>query len=297
MADSPSQSLLGFNGERQDTVLGGYHLGNGYRLYNPALRRFTAPDSMSPFGQGGINPYAYCAGDPINHTDPSGHFDPFVLAIIFGVDADIATEGGLAQEEEESIAVRNSRRQNGEQEDVREMDTHSQQTSRLSDRDTGVEIHDGQIPGGSGITSSTTSSGVFSPPTDHYQERSRQFYADIVEHENPCDLNGFREVYINAFNSESASIIGNFQQRRISHEDAQSRLKSSYHGLLENRGVRAARLLNMNQLLLSRINANIQHEQVILERRRYLMTLLVGYNNVENPKHPLHFTTQDGFFD
>ncbi|WP_439412559.1 RHS repeat-associated core domain-containing protein [Enterobacter ludwigii] len=66
-------SLLGFNGERLDPVLGGYHLGNGYRLYNPTLRRFTAPDDMSPFGAGGINPYAYCAGDPINHTDPTGH--------------------------------------------------------------------------------------------------------------------------------------------------------------------------------------------------------------------------------
>ena len=66
-------SVLGFNGERIDPVLGGYHLGNGYRLYNPALRRFTSPDSMSPFGAGGINPYAYCEGDPINNTDPTGH--------------------------------------------------------------------------------------------------------------------------------------------------------------------------------------------------------------------------------
>ena len=65
-------SVLGFNGERTDPVLGGYHLGNGYRLYSPSLRRFTSPDSMSPFGQGGINPYAYCEGDPINNTDPTG---------------------------------------------------------------------------------------------------------------------------------------------------------------------------------------------------------------------------------
>ncbi len=27
-----------------------YHLGNGYRAYNPALQRFTCPDSLSPFG-------------------------------------------------------------------------------------------------------------------------------------------------------------------------------------------------------------------------------------------------------
>lgn len=66
-------SRLGFNGERIDPILGGYHLGNGYRMYNPVLRRFTSPDSMSPFGAGGITPYTYCEGDPINNTDPSGH--------------------------------------------------------------------------------------------------------------------------------------------------------------------------------------------------------------------------------
>lgn len=65
--------LPGFNGERNDPVSGTYHLGNGYRAYNPVLMRFNCPDSQSPFGVGGINPYAYCAGDPVNFTDPSGH--------------------------------------------------------------------------------------------------------------------------------------------------------------------------------------------------------------------------------
>ncbi len=68
-----NNSILGYNGERKSNVLDGYHLGNGYRLFSPALRRFTSPDNMSPFGKGGINPYVYCAGDPINNTDPTGH--------------------------------------------------------------------------------------------------------------------------------------------------------------------------------------------------------------------------------
>ncbi|WP_445379516.1 RHS repeat-associated core domain-containing protein, partial [Pseudomonas syringae] len=65
--------LPGFNGERPDPLTGHYLLGNGYRAYNPALMRFNSPDSMSPFGKGGMNAYAYCAGDPVNRSDPSGH--------------------------------------------------------------------------------------------------------------------------------------------------------------------------------------------------------------------------------
>ncbi|CAB3775397.1 Putative RHS-repeat-containing toxin [Bacteriophage APSE-3] len=88
-----SDRLPGFNGERVDPVSGTYHLGNGYRAYNPVLMRFNCPDSLSPFGAGGINPYAYCAGDPINHTDPSGHISGSAIAgialgtisLVFGI--------------------------------------------------------------------------------------------------------------------------------------------------------------------------------------------------------------------
>lgn len=66
-------SLLGFNGERPDPVTGCYLLGNGYRAFNPVLMRFNSPDSWSPFGKGGLNPYMYCLGDPINARDPLGH--------------------------------------------------------------------------------------------------------------------------------------------------------------------------------------------------------------------------------
>ncbi|MCO8263469.1 RHS repeat-associated core domain-containing protein [Pseudomonas asiatica] len=50
-----------------------YLLGNGYRAFNPVLMCFQSPDSQSPFGAGGLNCYAYCAGDPVNFSDPSGH--------------------------------------------------------------------------------------------------------------------------------------------------------------------------------------------------------------------------------
>lgn len=67
------QTLLGFNGEYITQTLKNYQLGQGYRTYSPGLMRFQSPDSHSPFGQGGVNCYAYCSGDPVNYTDPTGH--------------------------------------------------------------------------------------------------------------------------------------------------------------------------------------------------------------------------------
>jgi RHS repeat-associated protein len=70
---NPAASVA-FNGEFREPDTGWYLLGNGYRAYNPVLRRFHSPDSLSPFGSGGLNAYSYCVGDPINHADPTGHF-------------------------------------------------------------------------------------------------------------------------------------------------------------------------------------------------------------------------------
>ncbi|WP_335943626.1 RHS repeat-associated core domain-containing protein [Pseudomonas sp. G166] len=72
-ADAAVSSLFGYNGERRETQTGWYLLGNGYRVFNPLLMRFHSPDSLSPFGEGGLNAYMYCVGDPINSVDPTGH--------------------------------------------------------------------------------------------------------------------------------------------------------------------------------------------------------------------------------
>ncbi|APJ04352.1 RHS repeat-associated core domain-containing protein [Silvanigrella aquatica] len=65
---------IAFNGTRLDPISQLYHLGNGQRAYSPELMVFVSPDPLSPFGEGGLNSYSYCNGDPINRQDSSGLF-------------------------------------------------------------------------------------------------------------------------------------------------------------------------------------------------------------------------------
>jgi RHS repeat-associated protein len=68
-----SPSVCRFHGQRTDPCSGYLHPGNGYREYTPVLKRFTGPDNLSPFDAGGVNSYIWCDGDPVNHSDPTGH--------------------------------------------------------------------------------------------------------------------------------------------------------------------------------------------------------------------------------
>lgn len=91
------KSQLGFNGEFQEAFTGLYLLGNGYRAYSPRLMRFNSPDALSPFDKGGMNPYAYCLGDPINMTDPEGK-SPFFKGIV-NTFSNIFTPGDIPVEQ------------------------------------------------------------------------------------------------------------------------------------------------------------------------------------------------------
>jgi RHS repeat-associated protein len=86
-------SRLRFNGQLEEPQSRSYLLGNGYRAYSPWLKRFSSPDIFSPFGTGGLNAYAYCAGDPINASDPSGHVPS--LARLAGEAAGDVLDGAL----------------------------------------------------------------------------------------------------------------------------------------------------------------------------------------------------------
>lgn len=95
--NSNLQSLLAFNGEAVEST-GWYLLGNGYRAYNPSLMRFHSPDSLSPFGSGGLNCYMYCAGNPIAFSDPTGHQTQSLInnpAFTYGVGGGLAVFLGI----------------------------------------------------------------------------------------------------------------------------------------------------------------------------------------------------------
>lgn len=64
--------LPAFNGQRLDVAINLYFLGNGLRAYDPYSMTFLQADPLSPFDEGGINGYAYCACNPINMLDPNG---------------------------------------------------------------------------------------------------------------------------------------------------------------------------------------------------------------------------------
>jgi len=87
------QGQPGFAGERRDELTGWYMPGS-YRPYDPVLMSFLSPDSESPFGDGGLNPYAYCAGDPVNNIDPDGQ--AWWKWLVAGVGTALAIAGTIA---------------------------------------------------------------------------------------------------------------------------------------------------------------------------------------------------------
>jgi RHS repeat-associated protein len=46
------------------------------RLYDPFIGRFISPDTIvpDPYNPQSLNRYTYCLNNPLNYTDPSGHF-------------------------------------------------------------------------------------------------------------------------------------------------------------------------------------------------------------------------------
>lgn len=70
------KSAIGYNGDYviyQNNNSQLYLLGNGVRLYNPALKKFYSCDPFVPSYKAGINAYTFVNNDPVNYNDPSGY--------------------------------------------------------------------------------------------------------------------------------------------------------------------------------------------------------------------------------
>ena len=72
-ASGTTPTSFRFTGQRQESSLGLYFY--GARWYDPALGRFTSPDTIIPQQQGvqAWDRYAYTNNNPVKYTDPSGY--------------------------------------------------------------------------------------------------------------------------------------------------------------------------------------------------------------------------------
>lgn len=96
---------MGYNGQLNEPFDAWQALGNGHRVYNPTLMRFHSADDESPFARGGINAYAYCGTDPINHADEDGRgrFKIMSLGLVFtGLTGALGAARGLVPPEDKT---------------------------------------------------------------------------------------------------------------------------------------------------------------------------------------------------
>ncbi|QCI15381.1 hypothetical protein E6B08_02085 [Pseudomonas putida] len=57
--------------------------------------RFMSSDSLSPFRAGDLNSYAYALNDPVNYSDPTGHWRLFTQTKVFSGDARPVNRGHI----------------------------------------------------------------------------------------------------------------------------------------------------------------------------------------------------------
>ena len=69
-----------YRGYYWDEETGMYYLESRY--YDPEIRRFISADNVVITSLAGTNLYMYCGNNPVNMTDPSGHFAIAVPLVI-----------------------------------------------------------------------------------------------------------------------------------------------------------------------------------------------------------------------
>ena len=79
--DPAEKPFFGYDAEEQDPTTGLTYL--RARYYDPASARFGVADTYlgNTFDPITLNRYLYCASDPVNHVDPSGHYIQVMTAL------------------------------------------------------------------------------------------------------------------------------------------------------------------------------------------------------------------------
>ena len=95
---SAEVALYYFTGQRKDDETGLYFY--NARYYDPVLGRFIQADTIvqSPSNPQTLNRYTYCNNNPVNYTDPDGHFwfIPLIIAAIKGAIVGAIIGGAVA---------------------------------------------------------------------------------------------------------------------------------------------------------------------------------------------------------
>ncbi|MCD4781571.1 MAG: fibronectin type III domain-containing protein [Candidatus Omnitrophica bacterium] len=96
-----------FTGQHLDDETGLYYF--NARYYDPSLGRFITPDTIvqSPGGNPQtFNRYSYCGNNPVNYTDPTGHFFwAAIVAIVKAASAAVTAVGGYVAANAAAIAT------------------------------------------------------------------------------------------------------------------------------------------------------------------------------------------------
>ncbi|QBZ89819.1 RHS repeat-associated core domain-containing protein [Pseudomonas viciae] len=190
-------SLLGFNGERADPVTGHYLLGNGRRAFSPVLMRFNSSDSFSPFGEGGLNGYTYCLGDPINRRDPTGNTPQALLGLKKTyVGQSLWTKGGVAS----SDGFRALKRINALGEKIEKIKLDAQRQIFTADKnvlDAGGDIQNTTTPK-TGIRLDNLAYKVARPETHPFSSLTDKFpkpYLDLMQRQATIDQANYYDVF------------------------------------------------------------------------------------------------------
>ncbi|WP_273992436.1 RHS repeat-associated core domain-containing protein [Vibrio parahaemolyticus] len=96
-----TSNSVGYKGYMYYKGVSNYILGAG-RVYSPYVSHFLSPDRLAPFGDAGVNRYAY--RDPINNLDPTGYLSwqawlgigLGIVAILLGGVGLVSAIGGIS---------------------------------------------------------------------------------------------------------------------------------------------------------------------------------------------------------